>query len=132
VGAVVLDASVLIGFLNPADVQHEPSSAAIAAHRRAANSFLLPATVLAETLVTTARHQPSRVDEVTELLDSLFGPVRVLDEPVAVEAARLRAKHKSLRLADALAVATGVVDDASEILTADMRLTRADRRVKVI
>ncbi len=131
-GAVVLDASVVIGLLDRADALHEASAAAIADHRHASNSFVLPATVLAETLVATARQRPSRLHDVRDLLDSLFGPVRAVDEAVALEAARLGARHKSLRLPDALVVATGVVDDASEILTADRRLARADRRVRVL
>lgn len=131
-GAVVLDASVLIGVLNPSDAHHETASAAIADRRRAADTFVLPATVLAETLVATARHRPAKLDEVRSLLDALFGPVRAVDETVAVEAARLRARYKSVRLPDALVVATALVDDAAEVLTADVRLKRVDKRVTVI
>lgn len=131
-GAVVLDTSVVIGFLNTDDAHHKAATAAITEHRDALHRFVLPATVLAEALVSAARHDPGRLAEVRRLIDSLFGPTRMVDESVAVEAARVRARHKSVQLPDAVVIATGVVDEAIQILTADRRLGRADRRVRVV
>lgn len=131
-GAVVVDSCVLIGLLNANDSLHDASSTALVKHHETGDQFVLPASVLAETLVGVVRVQPGRVANVTSLLDILCGPVRVVDSNVAAETARLRARHKSLRLEDALVVATGVVDDVDTILTADKRLARIDKRVKVL
>ena len=131
-GAVVLDTSVVIGFLNTDDVHHKAARVAISEHRDALHHFILPATVLAEALVSAARRSPESVADVRSLIGSLFGPTRVIDDSVAVEAARVRAKHKSVPLPDAVVIATGFVDGATQILTADRRLGRTDRRVRVL
>jgi hypothetical protein len=47
-------------------------------------------------------------------------------------AAELRAQHRSLRLPDALVIATGIVDDASVILTGDARWDGIDKRVELL
>ncbi|MGH3714537.1 MAG: type II toxin-antitoxin system VapC family toxin [Micromonosporaceae bacterium] len=99
---------------------------------RDGGQFAMPATVLAETLVSTARYRPSSLGGVRTLLTQMFGPARVIDEEVAVQAAALRAKHRSLRLPDALVIAVGIVDDASMILTADKRWAAVDQRVEVL
>ncbi|MGH3656316.1 MAG: type II toxin-antitoxin system VapC family toxin, partial [Micromonosporaceae bacterium] len=101
-------------------------------HRSDGDEFILPATVLAEALVSTARQRPGRVDAVRDHLDVMFGPVRPVGEDVAVRAARLRAKHRSLRLPDALVIAVGLVDDADVILTSDKRWVTVDRRIHVL
>jgi predicted nucleic acid-binding protein len=132
VGTVVIDSSVLIGFLDQNDVHHQSAFSAIAEHRQAGRTFTIPATVLAEILVSRARHDPTKVDRVRHLLNVMFGPARVIDEDVAVEAAHLRAQHKSLRLPDALVLATGVVDNAELVLTTDKRWSSMDQRVHVI
>lgn len=131
-GAVVLDASVLIGFMDPADAHHASAAQAIADHRHGGDTFILSATVLAETLVSTARQRPASVDPVRDGLNVMFGPVRVIDEEVAVRAAQLRARFRSLRLPDALVIAVGLVDDADVILTGDKRWATVDRRVQVL
>jgi len=58
--------------------------------------------------------------------------VHPIDRDVAKIAAALRARHKSLRLPDALVLAVGRVTDASAILTADSRWRGVDRRVQVV
>ena len=55
----------------------------------------------------------------------------MVDADVAKAAARLRARHRSLRLPDALVIATGIVDDAA-VLTCDRRLAAVDDRVQVL
>ena len=131
-GSIVLDAGVVIGFIDEEDVHHKASTIAIGIYREGTGKFVLPASVLAETLVATARHRPSSVEQIRIELDDMFGPIRVIDTEVAVEAARIRARFKSIKLPDALVVATGVVEDAEVIVTTDQRLGRADRRVRVL
>jgi predicted nucleic acid-binding protein len=114
------------------DAHNQGATRAIAEHKQAGHQFSVPTTVLAETMVGTARRGREAVDRVYELLEAMFGPTRVIDEAVALEAAHLRAKHKSLRLPDALVIATGIVDEADTILTADKRWESIDKRVEVL
>lgn len=130
-GAVVLDASVLIGFIHADDAQHESASRAIADARLRGDMLVLPATVLAETLVREYRAGDAAGDELGGEILALFGPERLVDAPVAQAAARLRAGHRSLRLADALVIATGVVDDAV-VLTCERGWSGIDDRVRVL
>lgn len=131
-GTVVLDSCVLLGVLHADDNLHDASSSALTMHHDAGDRFVLSAIVLAEALVRTARVEPAHVATVKSLLGSMLGPVRAVDGEVAAEAARLLAKHKSLRLPDALIIATGIVDEADTILTADKRWARIDKRVTVL
>ncbi|MDN5931864.1 MAG: PIN domain-containing protein [Pseudonocardia sp.] len=130
-GTVVLDANIVIGFLRPDNALHRVTREALGGARQRGDTFILPATVLAETLVGTARERPDRIEAQIQTMIGLFGPERVVDRDVAVAAARLRARHPSLRLPDALVVATGVVDNAT-VLTSDRRLGVVDARVQVL
>lgn len=131
-GAVVLDSSILLGFIDPTDAHNEGAKLAIATNKHAGHSFLVPANVLAETMVGTARRGREFVERVRDLLATMFGPTRVIDDTIAIEAAHLRARHRSLRLPDALVIATGIVDKADRILTADKRWEEVDKRVEVL
>jgi predicted nucleic acid-binding protein len=132
VGTVVLDTSVLLGLLDTADAHHQAAATLITDLTRAGSQFGLPASVLSEVLVSEARRDRPAVDRRHAQVVSMFGPVRPIDEEVAVAAAHLRAKHKSLRLPDALVIATGIVDDAEAILTADKRWASIDDRIEVL
>ncbi|WP_300018258.1 PIN domain-containing protein [Pseudonocardia sp.] len=130
-GAVVVDASVVLAFLNPRDTMGAAVRRVLGACRERADTFVLPASVLAESLVWTARDRPDRLADMVSRLTSLFGPGRVVDRDVAVAAARLRAGHRSLRLPDALMLAVGVIENAT-VLTCDTRLRAVDPRVQVV
>ena len=83
--------------------------------------MVLPGSALAEVLVGPSRRGAQAVATVRELIARVPFEVGPLDEPVAVAAADLRARHKSLRLPDALVIATAVVRDADVVLTTDRR-----------
>jgi hypothetical protein len=68
--------------------------------------------VLAEVLVGVARLGDEGLDQRRSQIVAAFGPSVALDEPVAVSAARRRARHRSLRLPDAVVLATAEVLDA--------------------
>ncbi|MGH3545599.1 MAG: type II toxin-antitoxin system VapC family toxin [Mycobacteriales bacterium] len=129
-GTVVLDASVLIGALDPSDTHHTAAAHTLYGYRQ--QGFSVPASALAESLVATARDAPDSLLALRDRTTRLFGPTRVIDDDVAMAAARLRAEHKSLRLPDALVIATGIVDDASVILTGDARWDGVDERVELL
>lgn len=128
-GAVALDASVVIGLFRPDDAHHETARAELAAARRREDVFVLPASVLSEAMV--GGYCNGTAPEMRRRIVGLFGPVRAIDEAVALAAAHLRARHRSLRLPDALVVATGIVDEAV-VLTCDGRLADVDPRVQVV
>ncbi len=130
-GAIVLDTSVVIGYFDPDDAHHSPVGDALLMAWERGDGFVLPASVLAESMVGRLRYQPSTAESRRIATIELFGDVRVVDEDVAIQAARVRAAHPGLRLPDALVIATGLVDDAT-VLTCNARWAAVDRRVRVV
>jgi predicted nucleic acid-binding protein len=131
VGAIVLDASVLIGYLDPGDAHHRAARTALV--EREGTALVLPASAYAEVLVYPLRRgEHSIVRSIDRFIAAV--PVRVepIGREIAREAARLRAGRRSLRLPDALVVATGEVIVADEILTADRALRGVSPRVTAI
>jgi predicted nucleic acid-binding protein len=131
-GAVVLDSSVVIALFDADDVHHRVAADEVRRRRSDGAVFLLPASVVAEVLVGAHRQGADTVARRLRLLRDTFGAARPVDEEVAVAAAGLRAKHRALRLPDALVLAVAVVDHADEVLTADKRWVSVDERVRVI
>ncbi|HET9142868.1 PIN domain-containing protein [Actinophytocola sp.] len=128
----MLDTSVLLGLLDTGDAHHQAAARAVTQCMVAGSDFGLPASVLAEVLVSEARRSRPAVEQRRIRVLTLFGPVRPIDEAVAVHSAQLRARHPSLRLPDALVLATGIVDDAELVLTADKRWAGLDKRVRLL
>ena len=120
---VVLEAGVVIAALDTADATH---AAAIASLRRhAGDDVRIPASVLAEALVSPCRRGVQK--QVRETIESLGLAVVPLDEHIAVLADDVRARRRTVRLPDALVAATGDALDADVILTTDRRLARLPR-----
>jgi predicted nucleic acid-binding protein len=117
VALIVLDASVLIALLDPNDALHTAARAALARH--AGDDLKLPASAYAESLVGPARR--GRLAAAKQAIDALLLDIVPITGQVAEEAAALRAQHPSLRLPDALVVATGSVLGAAVVLTGDAR-----------
>lgn len=130
-GAVVLDASVVIALLDPRDVHHESAARAVRELADRNTDFLVPTSCLAEVLVGFARND-AELDRIESLIRDAFGEPVPLDAAVAREAARLRARHRALRLPHAIVLATGSTHEADVILTADERWKRIDHRVRVL
>jgi predicted nucleic acid-binding protein len=131
VGPVVLDSSVLIAIFDPRDAHHRTTLATLKSGFQAGLAFSVPASVLSEVLVGAARHSEEAAAARRRDIERLF-PTRIIDDAVAVAAAHLRARHRSLRLPDALVIATGIVDNAEKVLTADKRWSGLDERVHVL
>jgi predicted nucleic acid-binding protein len=117
VGEVALDASVAIGFLDPADAHHERAVATLRELDRP--SLTMAASTYSETLVRPLAG--GHADVVENFIDKLRIEIVPLDRTIAWQAAELRAKHASLRLPDAIALATAEARDA-RLLTFDDRL----------
>jgi predicted nucleic acid-binding protein len=125
VGLTVLDAGVVIGFLDGADPHHERARAALGDAGQRGDSLLLPVSAFAECLVGPARRGDAAITAVREFVARLPITIVPLDAAIAEAAARLRARHGGrLRLPDALVVATALVLDADRLLTTDRRWPR--------
>lgn len=126
---VVLDASVVIALLNEGDAKHEAAVSALTA--LPTEELVISASTLAEILVGAYR-AGSRAERIVEGFVADRLRVEPVSADIARRSARLRASTKTLRLADALVIATGEALGASEILTADRAWAGSSRRVRVI
>ena len=126
-GLTVLDAGVLIGFLDPDDAHHAGAHHALRDALERGDNLAVPASALAETLVAPFRRGPEAVATVRRLLERAPIAVAALDQSVAERAAELRARHRALKLPDALVIATAIALDADLLLTADRRWPGRDR-----
>lgn len=119
--AVVLDSDAVIGFLDHDDALHRAADSAVRelAHEQA---LLVSAVTYAEVLTGAriGRHEEERVDGFFADLISAILPI---DVTVAALAADLRASMPSLRMPDALIIATAEANPAAGlILTGDRRM----------
>jgi predicted nucleic acid-binding protein len=104
VGALILDASVLIGLLDSTDAHHEQAVEEVDAADRAGETLLLAASACSEALVAFAR--AGRTAEAREAIAAMGITVVAMSQSIAERAAELRAKHDRLRLPDAIVLAT--------------------------
>ncbi|MFN2468877.1 MAG: type II toxin-antitoxin system VapC family toxin [Gaiellaceae bacterium] len=112
---IVLDASVVIGYLDALDAHHVRAVAALEDH--AEDDLRLPASAYAEVLVRATREGVS--DAVRTELENVGLKVEPIGAEIAEQAAGLRAADRSLRLPDALVIACGIALGADAVLTAD-------------
>jgi predicted nucleic acid-binding protein len=129
VAIVVLDASIVIAFLDAADSHHAAVVAAVGQARR--EELVLPASAYAEVLVDPWRRGGDAVSVVRRFVTDLAIRIAPLTEQVAERAARLRAHHRALRLPDALVLATADALGATA-LTCDRSWPRLSHRARVV
>lgn len=120
-GAVALDADVLIGFFNRDDAHHAPARRLLGAAERDGDRLLTAASVYAEVIVGPLR--AGRAGEIDAALTAMGVEVVPIDRATAGEAARLRSRHRTLRLPDALSLAVARRAGA-ELKTFDRKLAR--------
>lgn len=120
-GLTHLDAGVVIGFLDRGDAHHQAARAALTDAIRAGDRLAMAASALAECLVGPARLGDAAINTVRDVVDRLPISIIPLDIEVATTAARLRASHRSLRLPDALVIATAIEGAADRLITTDRR-----------
>ena len=126
---VVLDASIVIAFLDARDPDHAAAVAAVGQSRR--EELVLPSSAYAEVLVDPWRRGPDAVAVVRRLVTDVGIRIEPLNEQIAERAARLRAHHRALQLPDALVLATADALDATA-LTCDRSWPRLSRRARVV
>ena len=131
-GLTVLDAGVVIAVLDAGDAHHAASARALTDARDRGDELVIPVSAYAECLVSPSRAGQAAIATVDRFLDGL--PARVEPATRAIgAAAALRGAHgPSLRLPDALVVATAIVLDADRILTTDARWPALAARVEVL
>lgn len=123
--SVALDADLIIAFLDAGDDQHARAIDELRPRLAAGDRVVVAASVYAEVMVRPLqRGSDAKVDE---FLDAISATVLAIDRPIARRAAQLRARHRSLRLPDALSLATARASDA-ELVTLDHRLRRIAAR----
>ena len=128
----VVDASVVIALLDPTDAHHDAASEAFRLIRHQRRSVvLLPASAYAEALVHPTKAGPESVATVRRFCMQQLR-VEPLSPDIAEAAARLRATHDSLRLPDALVIATAEVGRADQLLTTDRRWKKYWQAVQVL
>lgn len=120
-GLIHLDAGVVIGFLDRNDAHHEKARSALAGAVRARDRLAMAASAFAECLVGPARRGDTAIATVRELVERFPIAIIPLDIEMAIVAARLRARHKGLRLPDALVIATAINEAADQLITTDQR-----------
>jgi predicted nucleic acid-binding protein len=120
VGALVLDASVLIGLLDSADAHHSQAVEDVERADQAGRQIQAPASAYSEALVAFAR--AGRMQEARKAIAAMGITITPLTATMAERAAVLRADHGHLRLPDAMVLACAE-DLAGELLSYDDRLT---------
>jgi predicted nucleic acid-binding protein len=120
-GLTVVDAGVLIGFLDRSDAHHASSHRSLSEALVRNDRVVLPACAFAEVLVGPSRRGAAAVATVRRLIDRVPIEIGPVDEGIAAAAAELRARHTALRLPDALVLATAQVLDADVLVTTDRK-----------
>jgi predicted nucleic acid-binding protein len=120
-GLTVLDAGVLIGYLDKNDGHHRAAYGALGEALARNDEVALPASAYAEALVGPSRSGSAALTAVRRLIERLPIVIAALDEEIAAAAADIRARHRSLKLPDALVIATAIVLDADLLVTTDRK-----------
>lgn len=117
-GLTLLDSTVIVGFLDADDALHEVSVARI---RELVKQGSLLASVVSYAEVMTGvalGHHPR--DPVVAFFDTLIADLLPVDRAVADRAAAIRGKRRTLRMPDALILATGDLHaEVDTVLCAD-------------
>lgn len=127
---VLLDSSAVIAFLDPDDALHDAAVEALTKHQH--DELVLPTSAYAEILVAPHRRGAEAVAEVETFLADFSIRLEVLTPAIARAAAKLRSESRSLRLPDALVLATAAEVDANTVLTGDESWGRISDRVRLI
>ncbi len=118
--AVVLDSDAVIGFLDEDDALHRAADAKI--RELLGEQRLLVSAVTYAEVLTGARLGHHSRDQVSGFFAELISEVVPVDVVVAEQAADFRARLESLRMPDALILATAQIDpDVDLLVTGDER-----------
>jgi predicted nucleic acid-binding protein len=130
VALVVLDASVVIAFLDPQDALHDAAVEALIQHQH--GELVIPISVYAEILVAPYRQGAEAVAEVEAFLADLVVRIETMTPAIARLAAKLRSESRRLRLPDAFVLATADALEADTVLTGDESWAPMSSRVTLL
>lgn len=120
--AVVLDSDAVIGFLDRNDALHAAADKAI--RDLVGNERLLVSVVTYAEVLTGARLGHHDEHQVKGFFSDLISDILPVDVAVADMAADLRSRRKSLRMPDALILATAEVQvEIGLVVTGDQQVT---------
>ncbi len=132
-GLTILDASILIAVLDADDAHHKAARAGLAARLAAGDTFVVPVSAYAETLVGAFGRDEAAASTVEAFIEALPARIEPATAVIGREAARLRAAHGArLKLPDAFVVSTARQLGADRVLTADRRWPKVDVVVEVL
>lgn len=121
--AIVLDSDAVVGFLDRKDALHDAADAAIRGLVR--DQRLLASVVTYAEVLTGSRLGHHDEDQVRGFFSGLISEVLPVDVAVADMAAELRSRHRSLRMPDALILATAEIHSEIElIVTGDKQVAK--------
>jgi predicted nucleic acid-binding protein len=103
VGALILDASVLIGLLDTADAHHSSAVSDVEVADQAGRPLFTPASAYADAIVAFAR--ADRTQEARDAIAGMGITIAPLTATMAERAAAVRARYDYLRPRDAIVVA---------------------------
>jgi predicted nucleic acid-binding protein len=126
----VIDASIVIAMLSKDDAHHRRASAAVK-QARDIGPAVLPASAYAEVRVGAERNGSAALAAVDTFVREV-SPLVAIDRDVAEHTARLRARHRALRLPDPLVIGAAHSLDAGTVLTTDAAWPRFSPLVKVV
>jgi predicted nucleic acid-binding protein len=122
--AVVLDSDAVVAFLDRTDALHEAADAAI--RNLLGKDRLFASAVTFAEVLTGARLGRHDEKQVRGFFTDLISEILPVDAKVAEEAADLRSKRKSLRMPDALILATAeLYPEVDLVVTGDRRAVKS-------
>lgn len=124
--ALILDASVLVGLLDSADAHHSRAVNDVECADQTDRPLFAPASSYAEALVAFALADRTR--DARDAIAAMGVTIAPLSATVAERAAAVRARHKHLRLPDAIVLACAE-ELAGELLSYDERLRQIASRL---
>lgn len=128
----ILDSNIISSLADPRDTMHEAALAAYRRHESAGSGFGISTVTWSEALVHVHRLGTEPVRLLTELVTQITDAIYSVDTAIAESAARLRVNHMSLRLPDALILATAHEQEDGFLLTADKRLATKSNLVELV
>lgn len=132
--AVVLDSDAVLAFLDRADALHDAADEAI--RELLGKDRLLASTVTYAEVLTGARLGRHDEKRIRGFFADLISEILPVDAEVANKAADLRARRKSLRMPDAMILATADLHPEVDLLvTGDRRaakITGSNFKVKLL
>jgi predicted nucleic acid-binding protein len=125
VTTIVCDTNIVVGLLSRTDALHLAAVRAASEWEIRAANVAISAVTWAELRTGAVRQGRTAESALIAFRTAIVDAIVPVDEYVAEIAARYRAADLSLRMPDALILATGEHIGAAAVLTADKRLARA-------